>query len=105
MSSIKKIPAEDVSNIFWAKSNSSTKHFSFDLNLEQHWDLKVRGSEIDFIMSMLQKSKDPLGFVVSISKVANLQGYFDLSNFYKKEMDIRAFDFEVAVQLQIEVKC
>ena len=55
-------------------------------------------------MSMLQKSKDPLGFVVSISKVANLQGYFDLSNFYKKEMDIRAFDFEVAVQLQIEVK-
>ena len=56
-------------------------------------------------MSMLQKSKNPLGFVVSISKVANLQGYFDLSNFYKKEMDIRAFDFEVAVQLQIEVKC
>ena len=37
-------------NRFWPKSNWSTKHFSFDLNLEQHSGLKVRGSEINFII-------------------------------------------------------
>ena len=32
------------------KCNWSTKHFLFDLNLEQHTGLKVRGSEINFII-------------------------------------------------------
>ena len=35
-------------NRFWPKSNWSAKHFLFDLNLELHSGLKVRGSEINF---------------------------------------------------------
>lgn len=34
---------------FWPKSSWSTKHLSFDLNLEQHSGLKVRGTKISFI--------------------------------------------------------
>ena len=37
-------------NRFWPKSNWSTKHFLFDLNLELHSGLKVGGSEINFII-------------------------------------------------------
>ena len=35
-------------NRFYRKSNWSTKHFLFNLNLELHRDLKVRASEINF---------------------------------------------------------
>ena len=37
-------------NRFYPQSNWSTKHFSFGLNLELQDHLKVRGSEINFIM-------------------------------------------------------
>ena len=50
----------------------------FDLNLELHSGLKVRGSEINFINKKLLKSKNPCGFVISVLKVAvtNPQGFF-----------------------------
>ena len=71
-------------NWFWPKSNWSTKHFSFDLNLEQHSGLKVIGSENNFIILKLLKSKNPRGFVTETFKtgITNPQGFFDLSNFY-----------------------
>ena len=71
-------------NRFWPKSNWSTKHFSFDLNLEQHSSLKVRGSEINFIIQKLLESKNPRGFIIPVLKVSvtNPQGFFHLSNFY-----------------------
>ena len=50
------------------------------LNLELHSDLKVRGSEINFIIQKLLKSKNPCGFVTE------------------------TFNFEAAVQLQNEAK-
>ena len=37
-------------NRFYHKSNCSTKHFSFDLNLELLDSLKVGGSKINFII-------------------------------------------------------
>ena len=71
-------------NRFWPKSNWSTKHFSFDLNLEQHSSLKVRGSEINFIIQKLLESKNPCRFIIPVLKVSvtNPQGFFHLSNFY-----------------------
>ena len=71
-------------NRFWPKSNWSTKHFSFDLNLEQHSSLKVRGSEINFIIQKLLESKNPCGFIIPVLKVSvtNPQRFFHLSNFY-----------------------
>ena len=71
-------------NRSWLKSNWSTKHFSFDLNLEQHSGLKFWGSEINFIIQKLLKSKNPCGFVTETFKtgITNPQGFFDLSNFY-----------------------
>ena len=70
-------------NRFWPKSNWSTKHFLFDLNLELHSGLKVRGSEINFINKKLLKSKNPRGFVIPVLKVevTNPRGFFDSSNF------------------------
>ena len=70
-------------NWFWPKSNWSTKHFLFDLNLELHSGLKVRGSEINFINKKLLKSKNPRGFVIPVLKVevTNPRGFFDSSNF------------------------
>ena len=68
---------------FWLKTNWSTKHFCFDLNLEQHSSLKVRGSEINFIIQKLLKSKNPCGFVTETFKtgIINPRGFFDSSNF------------------------
>ena len=70
-------------NRFWPKSNWSTKHFLFYLNLELHSGLKVRGSEINFINKKLLKSKNPRGFVIPVLKVevTNPRGFFDSSNF------------------------
>ena len=55
----------------------------FNLNLELHSGLKVRGSEINFINKKLLESKNPRGFVTSTFKtgITNPQGFFDLSNF------------------------
>ena len=71
-------------NRFWLKTNWSTKHFCFDLNLEQHSSLKVRGSEINFIIQKLLESKNPCEFIIPVLKVSvtNLRRFFDLSNFY-----------------------
>ena len=70
-------------NRFWPKSNWSAKHFLFNLNLELHSGLKVRGSEINFINKKLLESKNPRGFVTSTFKtgITNPRGFFDLSNF------------------------
>ena len=56
----------------------------FDLNLELHSGLKVRGSEINFINKKLLKSKNPRGFVIPVLKVevTNPRGFFDSSNFF-----------------------
>ena len=71
-------------NRFWPNTNWSPKRFSFDLNLELQGSLKVGGSETNFVIQKLFKSKNPCGFVIPTLKVSvtNPQGFFDLSNFY-----------------------
>ena len=78
----------------------------FDLNLELHSGLKVRGCEINFIIKKLLKSKNPRGFYyTNIKSFSNKSA----STFWPEQLlyikvDFGASDFEAALQLQIEAK-
>ena len=74
----------------------------FNLNLELHSGLKVRGSEINFINKKLLESKNPRGFVIPVLKVevTNPQGFFFEQLLFNK-VGFRPPNFEADVQLQI----
>ena len=71
-------------NRFYPKSNWSTKHFSFGLNLELQGRLKVRGSEINYLHYIKVAIIKNHGFIIPVLKVSviNPRGFLDLSNFY-----------------------